>query len=333
MNNFFRHYKNCSPIFLYYISLFVITNIYGLLCNTLYSILTFSVFSVVLSILLNRNSCNKNFIHSDIFCFLGIILQIITLLIENALITETYNAVSDNDSNKIFLAIFAFIIIAFSFFIATFGINTIARTSNILTLLPLLIIPLFIFSLFKFGETDLSRFFYKKDILKEFFNGLISFGIFFGDILLLKRNMKDNDFQTKKYLGKTVLYTAIFMFISGLIFNSVFGSTLYKELTSPLFTLSGAVKTGGIEEIMLIIFSVCVTYRTAFKILMIKKTLEEINNLKRISGFLTFIISIIAGLIGVISINKNNSFYLVFSAGVLYIILLLLNFMIKIKNK
>ncbi len=308
MENFFKSLRIGSPYFLYVCSLFITTNLFGLLCTNLLSILVFASLSVLFVAFIpsDKDFCelpqrgiNLSFWSVSVFTVL------FSVLVEISIVTNIFSVVSDAESGKYDNAIFAFIIISVAYTCALFGSKSLLKTSNILFFLPITILIPCIFSALTNGIGSIDAFI-KIDTLKsDILKGISAFVIFIPDIRILYGCFKSSDTQNFKFVKTWMIVTILHITATGILLNLLLGKRLMRLLASPLFSVSGTSGYIKFNEIMLIIFSLCVLFRTGCKIIFIMKETNSFFNRKYVKYFLFPIIAL-CGIIGVFMVNDKN---------------------------
>lgn len=341
MKTFFSYVRYGSPYFLYTVSLFVTTNLFGILCNSIYSAFVFISFSLLYIFLFSKSDSIYSRLSSSLsqkaLSIMYVIAMLFSILLESSIITSTFHVVSDAGSGKSDLAIFALIICGLSLLCAPGGINTLKKTSNIISLLPFLIIIPCILSIVKYGFADMATVLKTSNIASDIGKGAAAFSLFASDYGYI-RNAFDKSDNNLNIRRNTVATAFVFIFTIGIILSLFFGNDLYHSLTSPLFALSGITEFIQFDEILLTLISLCILYRNGCRLyFIISEFLKHYNNV-RIIYPTVFALAGFFAVLGIMYINENNIMLYITVSAVLnvtsYLLLpLIIKYASSIKNK
>ena len=310
MEKFFNCIRCGSPFCLYILSLFITTNIYGILCNGIVSALTFVTLSVIYSLYIHTSKL------ADIFkerktariIFIPTIISIVySFYVESEIYADTFHVVSDAASDRTDMAIFIIIIALSSAIIAMTGVNTLVKCSNILILLPVMIIIPCIFASAQHGFYNITSFTAPHNFFEEICKGIIAFGLFSSDLSFIFFRFGKDESKDRIVAVKVAVFSHIFILGVGIILSMIFGKELYSALISPLFALSGATHFIKFDEILLIIFSICILFRTGCKICFIADLLSNIFKHPIVNYLIATSAIALSGALGVIISSANTA--------------------------
>lgn len=320
MKTFFDTLRYGSPSFLYISSLFILINIFGTLCNGIISVFSFIIFSfLVIYYFSKKNLTNKtNNLKPDVSSLLQIVATLFSVLYESAYVTNVFNYISDESSGKSDRIFFSIIIILFSLTVSLYGKETVSKISNIIFILPIIVIIPCLLSLVN-NSITLSQITKADNPGSEVLKGFITAMIFTADFPFVtnftaKRKRHIKLLYKGSYIG--IILTTAFGILSALLF----GKELFKNLKAPLFSASATVGVLKFEEIMLIIFSICLLYRFACKILYIQNFMKDFFNTKMLHSFITVIISCISAIFGVLFLDFQNILFFSYLYGLINLV-------------
>lgn len=301
-----------SPIFLYITSHFILINLFGRFCTSIASGLSFLFFSILITLSLNSKAFTeiykknrKNIFIS--FCF--VITVLFSYAFESATITEVFNVISDAESETYEKMWFVLIITTISILLCCFGTSTLNKISNILFILPFIILIPCVFSCISNGisytgfiETDINS------IFSEIVSGALVSLIYAADRIIVN-NFADgkNGFKCK-YIKYGSIISIVFIFTVGTLLRLLFGKVLYSNLTAPIFSASGTAGAVEFDEILLIIFSICLLYRFACKLSFIMNFFKRSFQNKNLWLIPTVFVACASGIVGILAIKDTWSF-------------------------
>ena len=322
MKTFFEILRYGSPGFVYISTLFILINIFGVLCNSLISTISFIIFSFLLiyylkykySIYQNNNSQTNIYIS-----LLQIVAILYSIFFESAYVTNVFNYISDENSGKSDKIFFSIIIILISFAVSMYGKDTLFKLSNLFIIFPVIAIIPCILSLLNNGVSLKPFITTDTNVGFEILNGFIASMIFTADFSFV------TNFTKKKKIYKTHFYSGafaavIFTTFFGILSALLFGKELFKSIKAPLFSASATVGIFKFEEIILTIFSICLLYRFGCKILFIQSVMKKILNTKKLHYFITTSIACASGILGVCFLNSKNILSFSYAYGIINII-------------
>ncbi len=323
MKRFFRSFGEGYPFFIYYISLFVITNFFGILCGSIFSVGIFLVLSTLFmylwhfdGVLLFKTGKVSEFV-SAVLSSGALIFSVIT---EIGVASGIFNTVSDADSGKVDLSFFAVIISAVAFLISIYGILTVKKITYFGAAIPFVVILPSVIILAKHGFTGIYNFISVDNILTEFLKGFIAFAVFISDFGILYSNINSAANcrpKTAKFWSEAAL---IYVLICSSALNLIFGRRLYSRLSSPLLSSAGAMGGFEFDEILLIVFSFCMLFRLSCKIIFISKVIGIYFNNNFVKWLVVLALISISGVLGVNLVAKNSLFNFLIVQGILNVI-------------
>lgn len=325
MKNAFETIRYSSPVFVYITSLFILINFFGRFCTTVVSEIAFLFFSILITLILSskkftaiiKNSHNKSII--SVCC---VITVLFSYALESGTVTAVFNVISDAEYKTLDKIWFSIIITGVSVLLCSFGTTTLNKLSNILFILPFIIlIPCGLSCLTNgvsykgFIPTDLS------DIFSEIASGGLLSLIYVSDIIIVRDFDKEEVSPRGNNSKFGSILSILFIFILGTLLRFLFGEPLFFGLSAPVFSASSTVNTVEFDEIILIIYSICLLYRFSLKLAFIANFFKGYFNSKKTWLSLSFLVSFLCGISGVLVTQKLRSFILMASlSGILNLI-------------
>ena len=328
--NFIRY---DSTLFLYPVSLFLLINHFGISGNSVISAVLFVLLSVLLNPLFRHKSrfVQESSLKSRLTDFSAVISVLLSLFIETGIIVNVFTSLSDAESGVFDKCIFVLIIIVAAFVISYFNNGALVKISNILFLLPIIAIIPIILSIPANGINIRNFLSFEADEIEhDILNGIFLFLIFSPDTFVSDQIQSHYSNSSKRHNNTAIILSTAYITVMSLLICVILGENIYKDVLNPVFAVSSTVEFFEFDEIILIIYSLCLIYRFSCKLKFVNYIFKKYIHKIQLTNTAVFILSSIFAVAGVLLYEKgsNLSFYLTLY-GLITVILFILSQAVK----
>ncbi len=309
MKKFFYAYGDGFPFFIYYISLFVTTGYFTVLCGNIYSCSIFLLLSVLYLTTKhgNRRAENKqNETSKAVFNILASSSMVISVFAEIGIAVKIFNLASDADSGKAELSVFAAIICVTALLAAVYGITALGRVACFGGIIPFLILVPIASCFIKYGMGNIMDIMVIGDLGGDILKGTAAFLLLVSDIGIVHSSFASERSCDPTNASLWTRAATVYIILCSLMLTLLFGKNITSELSSALMSCADAAGSSGTDEILLIIFSFCLVLRLSMKMIFISKRLREYFLKGSKCMTVTFIITSCAALSGAFFTDKND---------------------------
>ncbi len=281
MQKFFDFLRYGSAHFSYIVSSFVLLSVTTKICDSIISILSFVIFSIILTSLAVPKKHNLNTSRS----FSGITSGLFTIIailvgtsLETGFVLRVFRASSDNATTLAGAFVFASVICIIAFLCSIFGSSAVLKASNIIFIIPLIA---FLVSLFGFSKSGISfealRYTDYSGIVKDLFSGIAAAILTVSDAFIISFMQKKENCYNYRISRASFVISVGFILAFTLVYKMMFGNEISSMLYVPLISAVGIISGFDLEEVFLFVYSISLLFRASCRICAVKDLLKKVK--------------------------------------------------------
>lgn len=313
MNSKLNPIRYASPYFLYILSFFTITNIFGVYCTDLTSLTAFFITTTILCVLFYPNTdVVRNAISVKIFNAAVYISLLVSFAFESFFIQNLFALASEENTGTFGKYILGLFILLIAYICSLGKSYTALKVANIVYIIPVAVIFIAACSLCFSGIDVPSVFKSPESILsKNIIYGILASIILFSDSYIINIMQKNEKCYSSKNAIFGLAVSSAICTVLGILLNGMFGKKIITGLSFPVISALGTIPGFDFEEVILFAASIFIIYRFTCKLCVLGTIMLNSlsNNKKYFSHFFIILTSSISVVFGTTAYLNNLSLH------------------------